>query len=79
MDVPRDPEAYEPTTHAMQQRKHRRIGWDTVAETIETGDVKPSHKQNCCLFIKEYATLEHPVGVVANYEDGVVITIEFRK
>jgi hypothetical protein len=79
MDVPRDPSFYSPTTHAGQQAKHRNIGWDTVAETIETGDVKPSHKQNCCLFVKEYPTLENAVGVVANYKDGVVITIEFRK
>lgn len=77
-EIPRDPEAYRPTTHAGQQAKHRRIGWEYVAETIREGEIKPSHKENCVVFVREFISKDKPVGVVANYADGAVITVEYR-
>ena len=77
-EISRNPEDYRPTTHAGQQAKHRDIDWQHVAETIREGDIKNSHKENCVLFVKEFISKDKPVGVVANVEDGAIITVEYR-
>ena len=77
--ISRDPSHYSPTTHAKQQRKHRGIDWQYVAETIKEGSINPSPKDDCVLFIQEFISEKKPIGVVANYVDGVIITVEYRK
>lgn len=77
-NIPRNPNFYYPSTHAVQQQKHRDIRWELIAETIRTGELKGSHKENCELFVKDFTHTNHPVGVVANYVEGEVITVEWR-
>jgi len=77
--IPRDPSHYSPSVHAGQQRKHRGIDWEIVADTIQHGEVLDKHEDDCVMFVQEYEQLQAPVGVVANYKMGVLITIEFRK
>ena len=79
MRVPRDLENYYLTTHAKQQRRHRDIHLQYVEETINEGDIKPSPKENCVLFVREFISKDKPVGVVADYVDGAIITVEYRK
>jgi len=78
-DVSRKPDYYRPTTHCKQQRKHRGIDWSTVVKTITDGIVKNSHKENCCLFVRDFHYTDKPVGVVVNYVEGVILTVEFRQ
>ncbi len=78
-NIPRDPSKYSPTVHAGQQAKHRNISWDQVAETVQEGELRQSHAENCVLFVQGFASKENPVGVVANYEEGVIITVEYRE
>lgn len=78
-NIPRDPSKYSPTVHAGQQAKHRNISWDQVAETIEEGEVRQSHEENCVLLVQEFASPASPVGVVVNYVKGVIITVEYRE
>lgn len=77
-DVPRDPSYYHPSTHAGQQRKHRGIEWDQVAETLSDGRVKTCHKPDCRLFVREFDDAQEPVAVVANVEMGQILTVEWR-
>jgi len=77
--IPRDPSHYSPSVHAQQQRRHRGIDWEIVAETIQDGEVRNSHDDDCVMFVQEYEQLQAPVGVVVDYEMGVIITIEWRK
>jgi len=77
--IPRDPSHYSPSVHAQQQRRHRGIDWEVVSETIQDGEVLDRHEDDCVLFVRDYEQLQAPVGVVANYEMGVIITVEFRK
>jgi hypothetical protein len=78
-EIPRKPGFYTPSLHAKQQRKHRGIDWRTVVKTITDGIVKNSHKENCCLFVQDFHYTDRPVGVVVNYVDGAILTIEFRQ
>jgi len=78
-EIPRDPEFYHPSDHAVQQAKYRNIDWVDVAKTIQEGEIKATHKDNCHLFIKEFHYTDKPVGVVANTKQGKIITVEFRK
>lgn len=78
INIPRNPSYYSPSTHAKQQRKHRDIPWELVAETIETGELIGDHRQDCEKFIEEFEGVDLPVCVVVNYEMGVVITVEWR-
>jgi len=77
-EVPRNPAFYHPSTHAGQQRKHRGIEWGQVSQTITDGRVKNSHKEDCKLFVREFENTTKPVGVVANVENGHILTIEWR-
>jgi len=76
--VNRDPGHYWPSLHAQQQQRYRGIDWVDVSETIANGKMKYSHKENCKLFIKEFAHYDDPVGVVANYDNGEILTVEYR-
>lgn len=78
-NVPRDTDHYWPSIHASQQRKHRNIEWIVVAETIKHGEIKKSHKDDCCLFVHDLRDTDEPVGVVANYETGEILTVEWRR
>lgn len=77
-NIPREPEHYSLSTHAGQQCKHRDIGFEDVAETIRKGRVKNAHGQHTKLFIREYPWYDDPIGVVANYNEGVIVTVEYR-
>lgn len=77
-DISRNPEDYSPTTHAGQQAKHRNIHWDYVAEAIREGEIQQSHKEDCVIFVREFVSKDDPVGVVANVENGAIITVEYR-
>lgn len=77
--VPREPKHYFPSVHAIQRSKDRKITWEETAETIQTGDIVDSHKENCKLFIKHFDYYEKPVGVVASITSGEIITVEFRE
>lgn len=78
-DISRDPGDYHMSYHATGRANYRHIDYEMVCETIRDGEIKNSHKENCCLFIKELWYTENPVGVVANYEDGEILTVEWRK
>lgn len=75
--ISRNPSDFSPTTHAKQQRKHRNIDWDAVADAIQEGEVKQSHKDDCVIFVHDCGYTD-PVGVVANVVEGAILTIEFR-
>lgn len=76
--VPRDPSHYHPSTHAKQMSRDRGISFSKAAETISDGEVRRTHKPKCKLFVKEFAGDDYPVGVVANVEDGHILTVEWR-
>ena len=78
-DVSRNPRDYHPTVHAIDRAKTRGISFEVVAETIREGEVRPSHKDGCVLFVREFLDKNKPIGVVANRESGEVITVEHRK
>lgn len=77
-DIPRDPSFYSPSAHAQQQSRHRGIDWDMVGKAIDNGDIKPSYKDDVCIFVKECTNEDEPVGVVADYKAGVILTVEWR-
>jgi hypothetical protein len=78
-DVPRQPEFYYPSTHATLRKKERNIPWQKVSKTIANGRIKDSPKEDCKIFVKQFERDTLPVGVVADYECGEIITIEWRK
>jgi len=78
-EIPRDPGMYHPSDHAVQQAKHRGIDWPEVAETIQEGRVKTTHKEDCCLFVRSVERKSNELAVVANIENGHILTVEWRK
>jgi len=76
--IPRDPSAYRPTIHAQQQRRDRGIDWEKVGETIRSGTIEESPANACVVFVREFPRLQRPVGVVVDYVECDVITIEYR-
>jgi len=79
MSVPREPDHYHPTVHAVDRAKSRGIDWDIVSKTIQGGEIKKSHKDGCRLFVKDYQHTDNPVGVVANIESGEILTVQWRR
>lgn len=77
--VPREPSNYQPTTHAVQQSKHRKIDFKDVAQVIQEGATRPTHKDDCYLFISELPHYNDPIGVVANIQNGNILTVEYRR
>jgi hypothetical protein len=77
--VPRDPEYYHPTTHAIQQRRERDIEWPWVSQAIADGELRTSHKPNCWLFITDVPFEPNPVYCVASEETGEIVTIGWRE
>jgi hypothetical protein len=78
-NVPRDPSHYSPSIHAGQQRKHREIPWDAVAATLREGEVRPSAKPSCRVFVARPTWTEGPVRVIANPECGEIVTIAWER
>lgn len=76
--IPRDPSHYRLSIHAGQRRVERDIPKEAIADTIETGEVRHTNHENKRLFVKQYPGDEYPVGVVANVEDGEIVTVEWR-
>jgi transcriptional/translational regulatory protein YebC/TACO1 len=74
MTVSRDPSDYEPTNHALQRAKYRGIDLELVAETIEQGECRESHEDDCKVFVNDFEHTDNPVRVVANVEMQSVIT-----
>ena len=70
--TPRDPSEYSPTTHAGQQAKHRGIDWERVADAIEHGEVRDTHKSGNVLFVED---APDSVGVVADTETCEILTV----
>jgi len=79
MTISRNPEDYYPSEHAYAQAKKRGIDLPLVASTIQDGEIKNSHKENCKLFVEEFHFTDRPVYCVANINDGEIITIGWRK
>jgi hypothetical protein len=79
MDIPRNPEHYWPSIHAVQQSKDREIPWEQVSETIETGNTHDAYKADCVQFRKHYPDEEYPLNVVANIENGQIVTVMWRE
>lgn len=77
-DISRDVGHYSLTIHARQQMKYRNIDELMIAETIENGEIRNSHKEDSCLFIHEFWFADEPVAVIANYLDGDIQTVEWR-
>lgn len=77
-NVPRDPEFYHPTIHSLQMARERKIPWDYVATTLSQGEIHRAEKSGCRLFLREFDYLPFPIGVVANKNDGDVVTVEYR-
>jgi hypothetical protein len=78
-EIPRSPSHYQPTSHCVQQSRYRGIEYSIIAETIQDGTIKNSHKENCCLFINDFHFADDPVAVVVNYVDGAILTVEWRQ
>jgi len=78
MTISRNPDDYYPSDHATIRAKERGIDWPVVVNVIEQGEIKDSHKEDCVLFVDEYSFTPDPVGVVADYTDGEIITVEYR-
>ena len=75
MNIPRDPEHYWPTDHAVIRAKRRSIDTELFAEIITDGVTqlaKNGHPQH--RFIKEFEHYEEPIALVANVESGAVVT-----
>ena len=79
MGVSRNPNTYSLTTHAFDRAKTRKIDEQMIAETIENGKLKNSHRDDCKLFIKEFHYTKYPVGVVVDVADNEIVTVEYRK
>jgi hypothetical protein len=77
--IPRDPEFYHPSEHARIRKRERDMSWDKVSNTIQNGRVKNAKGENCKLFVAEYEQDENPVGVMANVDNGEIITVQYRK
>jgi len=78
-EIPREPGHYHLSLHAKQQRRHRDITLAHVRETLQNGTLKNSHEENCKLFVQEFSEKDNPVAIVANYDIGKIITVEYRK
>jgi hypothetical protein len=78
-EIPRDPEFYYPSEHAVLRKRRREIPWPKISKTLANGRIKNSHEDNCKLFLKQFDDDDLPVGVVANYECGEIVTVEWRK
>jgi len=76
--VPRDASHYRLSVHAGQQRVDRDIPKSAIADTLETGKISQTHRQNVKMFTKQYPGDEWPVAVVANITDGEILTVEMR-
>jgi len=73
-EISRNPSDYSPTTHAKQRVRYRGIAWADISETIRTGDLVQSHKDDCWLFIQRFEQYDHPIKVVVDVNNSVVIT-----
>jgi len=74
-DLPRDPEHYFPSDHAVIRAKEREIDTALFGDLIQDGVTqlaKNGHPQY--RFIKEFDHYHDPVALVANVETGEVIT-----
>jgi len=67
--VSRDPSEYRPTIHAGQRAKERGINWDRVADAIDGGEVRQTHRRGCRLFVDD------GVGVVVDVADREILTV----
>jgi hypothetical protein len=72
-NVPRDPEFYWPTEHAVLRKRKRGIDWNTVSDAIKTGRLHNQDANKTCVFIKN--TAEGIVYVAANHESGAIATV----
>jgi len=76
-DVPRD--GYTLSDHAVNQAKDRKIGIDVVGKVIEEGQIKEADKPHQRQFVAPIGNCRHPVSVVVDPTDKVVITVQFYK
>jgi len=77
-DISRNPEQYELSVHALNKAKQRDIPFETVSEAIRSGEIEPSPRDNCKVFVHNVHTDVLPIGVVVNVVDKDIITIEWE-
>jgi len=73
MTVPRNPEEYYPTEHAVLRKKKRGIEWGNVSEAISNGRLNNEHENNQCVFTKQFD--DRLLYVAANYEQGAITSV----
>jgi len=72
-NVPRDPEHYWPTEHAVLRRRRRGIDWEQVSDAIQDGRLHNQGENETCVFINE--TSEGLLYVAANHVSGAIATV----
>jgi len=76
MNIPRDTEFYELTTHGWNKAKQRNISGTYIKKTIKEGHVQEANGGYPTMrFLKDFERLEKPIGVVANVETGEIVTV----
>jgi len=78
MDISRNPKQYDLSVHALNKAKQRDIPFETVSEAIRSGDIEPSPRDNCKVFVHDSHITNLPIGVVVNVVDKDIITIEWE-
>lgn len=78
LTIPRDASHYRLSVHAGQQRVDRDIPKAAIADTLETGSIRQTHRPNVRMFTKQYPGDEWPVAVVADVVSGEILTVEMR-
>jgi len=74
-DVPRNPDHYHPSDHAVIRKKERGMPWDAVADTLRTGEVRHTHRSDVKKFVADLSQTERPVAVAANIKTGEITTV----
>jgi len=76
MNIPRDTEFYELTTHGWNKAKQRNISGEYIRKTIQEGHVQEAGGGYPTMrFLNEFIELDEPIGLVANVETGEVVTV----
>jgi hypothetical protein len=72
-NVPRDPEHYFPTEHAVLRKRRRGINWEQVSDAITEGRVHNRDANETCVFI--HNTSDGMLYVAANHVTGAIATV----
>jgi len=72
-NVPRDPEHYWPTEHAVLRKRKRGVEWNHVSTAIKQGRLHNKGENDTCVFT--YLTDEGLLYVSTNHESGAITTV----